>query len=494
MRRAIRGIGRHLLRFLGYGSGGVVLVLLAGFLWLNVSRKPELRPWHTAVFREEFTRSDIERVRDLSDYRKLEDRLFDELKGVLYRNAGRDGQRLNRYSAGSLADPTGYPENGNRSYELTAHAPRAGVLMVHGLGDSPYSLRSLAQELHRRGCWVVGLRLPGHGTAPSALTTVRWEDWAAAVRMAAKHLRQRIGASTPVYFVGFSTGAALSVEYALARQEGEDLPKVDGLVLLSPAIGVDPLAWLAVWQARMAVLPGLEKLAWFDIYPEYDPYKYVSFAVNSGHQVYTITKIIDERITRLAASGPLRGFPRTLVFQSVADATVSAPAVVTVFLGRLAPEGHEAVGFDINRRADVEPLLRPDARIPAEKLLSGQVLPFDVTLLTNQDERSSAIIALRRLAGGSEVQREETGLRWPTSVFSLSHIALPVPPDDPIYGAMRPEDDSMLYLGRPELIGELGQLAVPMESLVRLRFNPFFSYLERRTIQFLRLEEAPRVR
>jgi hypothetical protein len=59
---------------------------------------------------------------------------------------------------------------------------------------------------------------------------------------------------------------------------------------------------------------------------------------------------------------------------------------------------------------------------------------------------------------------------------------------------MRPEDDSMLYLGRPELIGELGLLAVPMESLVRLRFNPFFSYLERRTVQFLRLEEAPRVR
>jgi len=494
MRRAIRGIGRHLLRFLGYGSVGVVLVLLAGFLWLNVSRKPELRPWHTAVFREEFTRSDGPRVRDLDDYRKLEDRLFNELKGLLYRNAGMDGQRLNRYSAGSLADPTGYPENGNRSYELTAQAPRAGVLMIHGLGDSPYSLRSLAEELHRRGCWVVGLRLPGHGTAPSALTKVRWEDWAAAVRMAAKHLRQRVGASTPVSFVGFSTGAALSVEYALARQEGEDLPKVDGLVLLSPAIGVDPLARLAVWQARMAVLPGLEKLAWFDISPEYDPYKYVSFSVNSGHQVYTITRIIKERITRLAAAGPLRGFPRTLVFQSVADATVSAPAVVTVFLGRLAPEGHEAVGFDINRRADVEPLLRPDIRIPAERLLGGPTLPFGVTLLTNRNVQSSAVVAFRRQAGRTEVLREETGLVWPASVYSLSHISLPTPPDDPIYGANRPEHDGKIYLGRPELIGELGLLAVPMEALVRLRFNPFYSYLERRTVQFLGLDVNPRSR
>jgi alpha-beta hydrolase superfamily lysophospholipase len=494
MHRMVGGIGRFLLRFLGYGTGGAMLVLLAGFLWLNVFQKPDLKPWHTAVLREEFTKSDGSRVRDIDDYRKLEDRLFDELKGSIYRNAGMDGQRLNRYSAGSLADPTGYPENGNRSYELTARAPRAGVLMIHGLGDSPYSLRSLAQELHRRGCWIVGLRLPGHGTAPSALTTVRWEDWAAAVRMAAKHLRQRVGASAPVYFVGFSTGAALSVEYALARQEGEDLPKVDGLVLLSPAIGVDPLAWLAVWQARMAVLPGLEKLAWFDICPEYDPYKYVSFAVNGGHQVYTITRIINERMTRLAASGPLHGFPRTLVFQSVADATVSAPAVVTVFLGRLAPEGHEAVGFDINRRADVEPLLRTGIRIPAERLLGGPALPFGVTLLTNRDVQSSAVVAFRRQAGRSEVLSEETGLAWPASVYSLSHISLPIPPDDPIYGANRPRHDRRIYLGRPELIGELQLLAVPLEALVRLRFNPFYSYLQRRTVQFLRLEEAPRVR
>jgi hypothetical protein len=32
-----------------------------------------------------------------------------------------------------------------------------------------------------------------------------------------------------------------------------------------------------------------------------------------------------------------------------------------------------------------------------------------------------------------------------------------------------------------------------MEALVRLRFNPFYSYLERRTVQFLRLEEPPQV-
>ena len=149
---------------------------------------------------------------------------------------------------------------------------------------------------------------------------MHWQDWAAALRIAARRVRERAGADAPVYFVGFSTGGALSVEYALARLEGEQLPRIDGIVLLSPAIGVDPLAWLAVWQSRVSRLPGLHKLAWLDVAPEYDPYKYASFPVNAGQQIYELTTVIDERMTQLAAKGPVRGFPRTIVFQSVADA------------------------------------------------------------------------------------------------------------------------------------------------------------------------------
>ena len=114
------------------------------------------------------------------------------------------------------------------------------------------------------------------------------------------------------------------------------LPGADALVLLSPAIGVDPLAWLAVWQNGRQCSLASGKLAWLDLIPEYDPYKYNSFPVRAGREIYTLTQVIDERLTRLAAHGPVRGFPRTLVFQSLVDATVSPPAVARVFLGRLA--------------------------------------------------------------------------------------------------------------------------------------------------------------
>jgi alpha-beta hydrolase superfamily lysophospholipase len=484
--RLLLFLTKHTLLFLTYGVAGAVLTLFAGALWLGVTRVPELKPWHRAVLREEFTAADVSRVRDFDAYRALEGRLFEELQHKVYdRVAEADRRALNRYSAGSLADPASYPENGNRSYELSHAEPRAGVLLVHGLSDSPYILRALAERLHERGCWVVGLRLPGHGTAPSALRTVRWEDWAAAVRLAARHLRGRIGADTPLYFVGFSTGAALSVEYNLARLEGEDLPRVDRLVLLSPAIGVDPLAWLAVWQSRLSGLPGLGNLAWLDVGPEYDPYKYVSFPVNAGQQIYELTTVIDARLTRLAAKGPVRGFPRTLVFQSVADATVSPQAVVKVFMGRLAAEGHEVVAFDINRQAEVGPLLRPDSRDPAERLLHSPAWPFDATLLTNESPESHALVALRRSAGESTVRSEPTDLAWPRGVFALSHVALPVPPDDPIYGAEPPSTRKTLYLGKVELLGEQGLLAIPPNAMVRLRFNPFFSYVWERAERFL---------
>ena len=60
------------------------------------------------------------------------------------------------------------------------------MLLLHGMSDAPYSLRALGEALHARGFHVLGLRLPGHGTAPSGLVTATWEDMAAAVALAAR--------------------------------------------------------------------------------------------------------------------------------------------------------------------------------------------------------------------------------------------------------------------------------------------------------------------
>ena len=43
------------------------------------------------------------------------------------------------------------------------------MLLLHGYSDSPYSLRGFGAMMRDAGAHVVGLRIPGHGTAPSAL-------------------------------------------------------------------------------------------------------------------------------------------------------------------------------------------------------------------------------------------------------------------------------------------------------------------------------------
>ena len=472
-----RGALKQLAYLLGYGTL-VLAALIVAIYWSRLNTLPDLKVWHTARLGTEFHASDADKVRTLADYRALEDRLFAELKSEVYDRVRKEDQRrFNRYSSGSLSDPQKRSPNWNRTFELSVTAPRGAVLLLHGLTDSPYAMRPLAERLHREGYLVVSLRLPGHGTAPAALLKAGWNDWAAAVRLAARDLAKRNGPGGKLYMVGYSTGAALAVEYSLARLQGEDLPPVEKLVLLSPAIGVSPAAAFAVWQARVASWFGIRKLAWVDVLPEYDPYKYSSFPVNAADQIYAGTKLIEKRIAELGKNEPVAGLPRILAFQSVADDTVSTPAVIHALFGRLAPGGHELALFDINRASDVAALYLPGAPDVMDYLLQGPALPFDLTILTNSSPDSLDVTALRRKAGAAAETGIATNLKWPAGVFSLSHVALPFPPADPLYGAQPPARQSSIYLGKPGAYGERGVLAIAPAELMRLRHNPWFDYL-----------------
>src|SRR5690606_2875205 len=116
-----------------------------------------------------------------------------------------------------------------------------GVLLLHGYSDSPYSLRGLGALMREAGGYVVGLRIPGHGTAPAALKYTTAEDMTAAVRLAMRHMKQAMGAR-PVFIVGYSNGAALALHYDLEAIEDASLPVPAGLVLLSPEIGISRAA------------------------------------------------------------------------------------------------------------------------------------------------------------------------------------------------------------------------------------------------------------
>ncbi len=455
-------------------------------------RGPVLEPWHTEPLDDEFTVDHLDEVRTLADYLQLEDALFEQLQREVYdRVETGEGQELVRYSAGSAADPTDDVPNWNRSFELVPDEAIGGVLLLHGMSDSPYSLRALGQNLERAGYRVLGLRLPGHGTAPSGLVHVKAEDMSAATRLGMLHLGSALG-SRPIHVIGYSTGATLALEYALDAAAGVVEPTPASLVMISPAIRIHGAAALASFKDDLSVLPGLDGFAWLQVVPEFDPYKYNSFATNAGDVVHRLTRRATSRVRALSGNDGSKKLPPILVFKSTVDATVTTSAVVDRLLGRLPSERNELVLFDINRFAARSPLLIQDPAPLTNRLLADEGLPFAVTFVTNESKNTRRVVVRRKEPFSDEaVVTERLALTWPTGVMSLSHVALPIPPDDPLYGERRPESEDVLFLGDMALKGERGLLELPSEWLLRMRYNPFYDLLERRIVGWMSDAEDP---
>ena len=483
--RIVTNLTGILVRLLGYGLlastiGGLIV-------YINVlENRPDLSIWHHADLDEEFTvASDVS---SFNQYLALENRLFDQLDELVYAQVPQDKRNIiNRFSRGSLSDPERWPVNWNRSFILGNEQPSVGVLLLHGLSDSPYSMRTLGERLQKSGAWVLGLRIPGHGTAPSGLIDTSWQDMAAAVKLAARHVKNTVG-EKPFYVVGYSNGGALAVEYTLSTLDDNTLPRPSGVVLLSPEIGVSEIAAFAIWQARLGHLLGLEKLAWNSVIPEYEPFKYGSFSVNAGDLAHRITNHLQEQLTTLQNTGKLEEMPPILAFQSSADATVEPQALVDNLLARLPSSSHQLVLYDINRNVDIEDMLKSDPMTVFSPLLEQADPGFGLTVVTNEREGSNRVVAIRNR---SDKQGPATPIYisdWPPGIFSLSHVALPFPPDDPVYGGPDAGASPGIQLGQLDMRGERDVLRISGASLLRLRWNPFFDHLWSRTLDFMQLE------
>ena len=468
---------RWLLRIVG--AAAIVLSTLAvGGAASALGRLPDLQPWHRLVSRLEPRAGEITAAFTLDDYLRREDAVFAEARSTVddVVSPGADAAVPNRYVIGSRSHPSRLGTDWNRTQTSTPPVVAGGALLVHGLTDAPYSMRAVAARLHAAGYYTLSLRMQGHGTVPGGLVDVTWEDWLAAVRMGAREVRRRIGDGKPLLLVGYSNGGALVTKYALDVAEGADLPAASKLILISPMIGVSPMAWLARTISRLGPLPFLEKARWLDVVPEYNPFKYNSFPANAAIQTARLTGALKEQVTRAGADGRLGRLPPILAFQAVIDATVSTRAVVDDLFARLPAGGHELVLFDINRYSGIEPLLSPGAVLP--RLLGDGVRHFTVTLVTNTRADTHAVSAMSVAAESATMSDEPLGLAWPPDMFSLSHVALPFPEDDPVYGgASDSRERGGVSLGRIAIRGEKGVLIVPQDVLMRVTWNPFFPYV-----------------
>ncbi len=332
--------------------------------------------------------------------------------------------------------------NGNAPFDLApnetclsgkAKRYRRGVLLAHGLTDSPYSMRALGQFFQAHCFRVMAILLPGHGTRPGDLLDVSWQDWAQAEAFGVRALAAEVD---EVYLAGFSTGGALSVYQSLRD------PNVAGLFLFSPAIQITSLAALANWHKAYSWLA--PRARWGDIRNDDDPFKYNSFPLNGADQVHLLTKEVRAHLDRKKMAVPV------FIAASQDDATVETTGTVEFFkqtenpLNRMILYSADVAALPATDRIEVV-----NSRFPEERILSS------------------------------------------------AHTALVVPPSDPHYGAEGdavgcehyfdddPEKYALCKSKKEDFRGEISDANLRQGVVRRLTYNPNFDALKVSLEQFI---------
>lgn len=237
----------------------------------------------------------------------------------------------------------------NGNFEKGRNKPfRRGVLLVHGLSDSPYHMRHLASFFQRNGFRVMAMLLPGHGTQPGDLLKVRWHEWAKAVAYGANCLAEEVD---ELYLAGFSAGAALSVLHA-SRDK-----RVRGLFLFSPAFEIDPRAKWANLHKLYSWL--VRKAAWMSRMQDRDLYKYESFCKNAAAQMYALTQAVPKGEVNIPV----------FVVASADDVTVNSAATLS-FMQR-ARHPHSRLVWYATEKLEQPNVEWVNSAVPEKRILSS---------------------------------------------------------------------------------------------------------------------------
>jgi alpha-beta hydrolase superfamily lysophospholipase len=472
-----------LLKIIGLLLSASIVTLLAVRAF-DSQRGAPLALWHTYA-PQELTAQELAKA-DWDDYLAAERKIFESVRvNVTQKLDPEDQVPANRYFEGSPIYPGNFATDWNRSYILEPEGtPVGAVVFLHGLTDSPYSLRHVARLYQSHGFVSVAIRLPGHGTVPAGLTNVEWEDWVAATHLAVREARRRIGPTLPLHIIGFSNGGALAMKYALDALGDPQLTRPNRVVLISPMIGITEMARFAGVFGWPAIFPPFAKAAWLSVVPEFNPFKYNSFPINGARQSSLLTRALQPRMAEYASEGKLTELPPILTFQSVVDFTVSTRAIITALYQQLPDNGSELVLFDLNRNVKFGPLMRASANTLLNRILPDPPRSFKTTIITNLHPDTSEVMERITAAGSTTEQTRALGLSYPLGVFSLSHVALPFPLSDSLYGLFPdPLEEYGVSLGAVAPRGERGTLIVSLDSLIRMSSTPFFPYMLERIEQ-----------
>ena len=470
---------KNLIRPIIYVALAIALIIVVRAF--DSRSMPKLYPWHTSSIDKELLVA--------NEYDNINSYLKDEdiyIRKMFAKVADSANSSFNRFNPKSIAYPLFDHDNLNASfvYDPGVNNTKGVILLLHGLSDSPYHMRALGKFFLEEGFYVLGLRLPGHGTLPSGLLNVTWQQWVKATIWGAAQVHKiAIKRNMPFYMGGFSTGGTLILNYSFNSLRDNTLHMPKKLFLFSPAIGVSEMARVAAWHKSLSWIDYFNKYSWSDILPEYDPAKYNSFTKNAGRQIYLLTKENKNLVEEIAKDNQQNKLPPIIAFQSLVDATVIPRDLIEMYQ-KIGTSKDELFVFDVNRVYQ-DFILDEALQIDSRNIEFKQENKPQLHMLINTDKQDTILgpnaCGIFKRGNNNELidVYPEMHTAWPTRFFAMSHVAVPISPEDLQYG-------SNSRLGNLSVHGEKDVLVVSSADFMRIRYNPFFDLMEMEIRDFLK--------
>jgi len=238
--------------------------------------------------------------------------------------------------------------------------PGRGILLLHGLSDTPLAMTDLADAFAQRCFLVRVLLLPGHGTRAGDLLDVHRNDWRNATRFGLETLKRD---ADTVFVGGFSLGGLLSVHAVL---EGAEL---EGAFIFSPALVLAD-AWLirqAVWLRHV--------LAWVDRDSQDDYARYEAMPMNAMAETYLLTRELKQLLETQDVTVPV------FMAQSADDPVIDVAANQKYFRKRFTHPSSRLLMYQRNLQdiEELDPRVRYfNSFLPAQRIASFSHLSLHI--------------------------------------------------------------------------------------------------------------------
>lgn len=191
-----------------------------------------------------------------------------------------------------------------------------GIVLVHGLIASPWSMKPIGEYFQSRCFHVMGILMDGHGSRVGDMLVSGWQDWHRDLQFAVRTLSEKADRIT---LSGHSVGATLAV------LEAAENSNIDSLVLFGPALEVDGAGKYARAISQLGRL--MPTAAWFELEPEDAVYRYESFPYFAAAETWDLVMETQEALSIKPLSIPV------FTVASAQDTTVIAQATLDFMQG-----------------------------------------------------------------------------------------------------------------------------------------------------------------